>query len=80
MILIPAISKSVHLLLDLSAQGGGLSDEPIQVFNLPFQLVDIGDFKHVRIEISAVFPPFNSRKWPSSQRNPCKMTGLEVRP
>jgi hypothetical protein len=61
MVLSPAVSKSVHLLFDRRAEGGCLSDEPIQVFNLPSQLLDIWHLGHVRIEISDLFRPVNSR-------------------
>jgi hypothetical protein len=61
LVLIATTSKSVHLIFDLSAQDGCLSDEPIQVFNLPSQLLDIWDLGHVRIDISALSRPAYSR-------------------
>jgi hypothetical protein len=66
LVMVPAMSKSFHLLFDLGSQGGCLSDEPIQVFDLPSQLRDIWGLGHVRIEISAVSWPANSRDFASA--------------
>jgi hypothetical protein len=45
-VLIATAPKRIHLLLDLTTDPDRFTDEPIKVFDLLFQLVEIGCFRH----------------------------------